>query len=211
MALTTKSPTTRILALIALCLAMGAFSLRSIDLFSGSDQARAATPIEQSLVNLVEPVAGYGNVRISVHGELNRTILVLLNQTEAAVGQQEQVELIIKAATGFNPEADTLTVTQFAFANGLGTGLSPLQLLELLVLGLASACLTALLLVPARHEADMLPIARKPISPPDQPPSVRAIAPASSREIDRATELAADDPAGTAQLIRQWMDEGGSA
>ena len=219
MATVTKSPTTRVLALIALCLAMGALSLRALDLFSSPSQTEAPqSAIERSLVNLLEPITGYGNVRVSVHdNQTRRAFFVLINDSEggvAANARLHQIEEIIAAATGLDSALDTLTISQVPFAAGTGPTLSPLELSEIIVLALICVCLTGLLIRPyfaISSVEQSAAQALEPRSPAQRPLHASPTPIRADDEVEQAAEIAVNDPAGTAQLIRQWMGKGGHA
>ncbi|MCF6328546.1 MAG: hypothetical protein L3J02_01930, partial [Henriciella sp.] len=152
MAMTTKTPT-RILTLIALFLAAGVLSIRAADLFPAPAQApQNGSTTEQSLINLLEPVAGAGNIRVSIHGRFDRTVLVLINGPQVATAASEattlEIETITKAALALDTARETLTLSQFPFADRPQASLSSLEMAELVGLGLLCALLTVMLIAP---------------------------------------------------------------
>ena len=164
--MTTKTPTTRILTLIALFLAAGVLSVRGADLFTAPVQApQSGSATEQSLINLLEPIAGSGNIRVSVQGSFDRTVLVLFNGPQVATEASEaitlEIETITKAALALDPARDTLTLSQFPFATTSQASISSLEMAELVGLGLLCALLTVMLIAPpSRTDTDHSPAAR---------------------------------------------------
>ena len=152
-----KTPTTRILTLAALTLAAGVFCLRAVDLFSGGiETAAIGSPLEQELTHLIEPIAGAGNVRVSVKGGNARKYLVLLNGPQLNADQPSDIktsaEAIIKSAAPFNAAKDTLTLSQFPFAYSVSGELTTLEIAEFSGLGLICILLLAGLAQPALRE-----------------------------------------------------------
>ncbi len=211
MASANKIPTTRLLALVALFVASGVLCLRAFDLFvDGPPKATFTNAAEQSLTNILEPVIGEGAVRVSVSGEAERTIIVLLDQSRLQPGLVETVETI--TANTFGDAASKITITPIAFAAGTQPTLSPLQLTELISLSLLCLVLTTMLIVPPQQ-----PVTQR-AEPNTSQRAARneglrlvtaGTAPVQDAEIDRAAKLAASDPDGTAQLIRSWIGASG--
>jgi len=216
--MTTKTPTTRILTLIALFLAAGVLSIRAADLFTTPAQApQNGSATERSLINLLEPVAGTGNIRVSIHGRFDRTVLVLFNGPQVATEDSEaitlEIETITKAALALDTARETLTLSQFPFATTSQASISSLEMAELVGLGLLCALLTVMLIAPpSRTDAEHKTLPQDVTAQPSnlrlvkEPPAAQVDA-----EIDRAAQIAVNDPTGTARLIRQWIGEGGKA
>jgi len=211
-----KTPTTRILTLVALTLAAGVFCLRAVDLFSGGGQSAAiGSPLEQELTHLIEPLAGQGNVRVSVKGGETRTYLVLLNGPQLTADKpsilKTNAEAIIKSAAPFNAAKDTLTLSQFPFAQSVSGELTALEIAEFSGLGLICILLLAGLVQPASRQTE--PHTERSAAPETVP--TEAPAKPVSRPIaepNRAAEIAANDPDGTVRVLRSWMnDTGGNA
>lgn len=214
MSITTKSSTTRLLTLIAFFLAVGVLSLRTVDLFTAAPAAQTVGhSTERALTNLLEPIVGTGNVRVAIRGAPERSFLILVNaprtQTAASEIAASDIRAVIAASTGFQAERDTLTITQIPFARSVSGQLSTLDMLEFIGLGLLCAALLVVLISPAQTETSQ-PETR-PATDPIRPRPV-AITP-TDENVDRAGNLAANDPLGTARLIRKWMgsSEGGNA
>ena len=221
MSITTKSPTTRLLTLIAFFLAVGVLSLRTVDLFTAAPTAETARPsAERTLSNLLEPITGKGNVRVAINGAPEKSYLILINgpRTPSAASEitASDVRAVIAASTRFRADRDTLTITQLPFAHSASGQLTTLDVLEFVGLGLLCGALLLILISPnqaivrdaAAHPSDNPAVPRPvPVSAPPAP------VPVADENIGRAGDLAANDPLGTARLIRKWMgaSEGGNA
>lgn len=202
-----RTPTTRLLALVALIVATGVLCLRGLDLFvdTAPPQTAFANPAERAITNLLDPIIGPGHFRVSVAlGEPSRT-MILLDETRAVQNLDNQIELIVQSILAA-PDA-AITITNVPFAANAKPNLSPLQLAELMGLGLLCAMLTAQLFLPLAT-----PQSQTTIAPPEtamRRPDLRLVpeAPAAQHvtEIDTAAQLAVSDPDGTARLIRSWM------
>ena len=218
--MTTKTPTTRFLTLIALFLAAGVLSVRAVDLFTAPTQApQTGSTTEQALTSLLEPVAGPGNIRVSVQGSFDRTVLILFNGPKVATTASEaltlEIETITMAALALDAARDTLTLSQFPFVNTSQVTITSLEMAELVGLGLVCVLLTIMLIAPPSQTVADQKTQPQDIAPP--PNTLRLVkdapAPQVDAEIDRAAEIAVNDPTGTARLIRQWIgdSEGGKA
>lgn len=204
----TRTPYTRLMALAALILAAGLLSLRAYDLFGAVKSDPIGNSIERELTYLLEPITGAEKVRVSVTGRVDRTVLVMVDGEVASDLRplRARIESILIASIGFDPAADTLTLTQFPFARGVGGSLTPLQVAELTGLSLLCALLFASVLRNAvaptvtppaptlRHEPPPPQPARLP--PPDMAPQP---------ELNQAGTLAETKPNETARLVRRWM------
>lgn len=214
MALATRTPTTRILTLVALFMAAGVLSLRAVDLFTGPAQVSGVgSANEQALTGLLEPITGAGNVRVAIRGKPVRTFLILVNgeqtATQTSQSVKRDIETIVTAATGYKPERDILTISQFPFAKGAGGELSALEMVEFTALALLCALLIALLAAPARASVKVEDDKRVQADMP--PANLHVVKPepvlAADNDIDRAAQIAANDPSGTVRLIREWIGE----
>lgn len=208
MAISTKTPTMRILALVALVLATGVFCLRAADLFAPGTQAQTqGSQTEQTVTSLLEAVSGEGNIRVSVRAGLSKSVLILANESAVSEAMLAEIETITSTALNLDPETDTLTLSRLVFATS-PVALSQRELLELLGLGLVCLLIAGTLLVPAAPIA----AAETEASPRDAPPApnLRLVDQASlsapNADIDRAGQLAQTDPDGTARLLRRWMN-----
>ncbi|KDA04314.1 hypothetical protein [Hyphomonas oceanitis] len=113
-------PSSRALAMAAFVIALGLLAWRGSTLLTADHPLPAsATPLEVSLMNLVDPVAGPGNARISVTTTATggRTVLVLLDAAEAA--QASMIESLVTTAARLDVASGDLLVIQTApFARG---------------------------------------------------------------------------------------------
>ncbi len=214
MVLASRTPSLRALTLLALILAVGVLSLRAIDLFTGAPEPAASTSkAEQTLTGLLEPVTGAGNVRVAIEGISPRTFLILVNGPEApdetSTITAERIEAIVLAGTGFQADRDGLTISQFPFASGIGAEISTLKLAEFT--GLSLLCTLLLVLIAMPRQPATVSQSDTSDKPKRQPASLRLVepqtAPAADTDIDRAAQIAASDPGGTARLIRAWISD----
>lgn len=210
MAFTVGSSPARNLTLLAMILAAGVFCLRGADILTRPAPVTATgSQAERALTNLLEPVAGPGNIRVSLkRGEIDR-YMVLLNGPRETSPETERlshdISAILTAATDYDAASDTLTITSLPFAAGITPQPTQSDWLELGGLGLLLASLTLLLTLPgkARETVDDM-------SSPQPRPFARAevettLNDGASRDIRMAGQLAQQDPDRTARLIRQWM------
>ena len=213
MSATTRTSTPRLLALAALILAAGVFAVRATDLFSSPLPAPVGDRAEQELTYLIEPLIGADKVRVSVSGSDTRSVLVMLDGEATAnmTALRTQIESILTAVIGFNPETDTLTLKQFPFAQGVNGALRPIEMAELTGLGL----LCGLLLIGLINRG-AAPIAERPVpaaAPAAMPreipqaPQARLAAPEPSQpsELQTASTLAETKPNETARIVRDWL------
>ena len=209
MSATTRTSTPRLLALAALLLAAGVFALRATDIFSAPTPAPIGDRVEQELTYLLEPITGVDKVRVSVTGRSDRQILIMIDGALATDMRtsRTQIESVLTAAIGFDAETDTLTLTQFPFARGVGASLTPLQIAELTGLGL----LCALLLISLMNGAGARTVEPAPVTPmprepyPAQPARLSAPEAETGSDLQTAGSLAEAKPNETARLVRGWM------
>lgn len=205
----TRTPYIRLMALAAFILAAGLLSLRVYDVFGGVKSEPVGSSIERELTYLLEPITGAEKVRVSVTGRTDRTVLVMIDGDMGSDlrALRTQVENILIASLGFDPATETLTLTQFPFARGVGNSLTPLQIAELTGLGLLTALLFAGLVgIPGAASP-----AEKPRPAPRREPVLaqpaRLPAPETSMgsELNAAAQLAETKPNETASLVRDWL------
>lgn len=204
-------PSPRALALAALVIALGLLAWRgSLLLTSDNPLPATATPLEASLMNIVEPVAGPGNARISVNTSATggRTVLVLLDAGASA--QASTIESLVTAAARLDiMTGDLFVMQQAAFAKGAPGRPDAAAYGELSFLALLAGLLVWLTFVPraemvfeAAEEAPLRTMAPTPerhlVPAPIHP--VRTALPVSD-----AAELARKDPARAADILRGWM------
>lgn len=205
----TRTPYTRLVTLAALILAAGLLSLRAYDVFGSVKSDPVGNSVERELTYLLEPITGAEKVRVSVMGRSDHTVLIMVDGEIGTDLRQlrVQIENVLIAALGFDPATDTLTLTQFPFARGVGSSLTPLQIAELTGLGLLCCLLLASLLGYASAiETTATPAAqprREPVLP--QPARLPAPEPSGPSELNEAAQLAESKPNETASLVRGWM------
>lgn len=204
-------PVSRVAALVAFALALGLLVWRASDVMLDGDRgAPVYTSQEMSLLNILEPVAGAGNVRVSlVDSSGGRNIVVLLNSAidvdTAKVLQLTQRALAVDPAAG-----DMVTIDAAVFSNGLAGSLNFAEYLELVaLLSLGGLCgwqafrpETKLdvgateLRLPSLPQQAVLP-AEPPVHPPES---------ANAFDGDALLKIAKHNPAKAAQIIRDWMN-----
>jgi len=204
-----RTPYSRLIAFAALTLAAGILSLRAYDLFGSVNSNPVGSSIERELTYLLEPITGAEKVRVSVSGRVDRTVLIMVDGEIASDLRplRLQIENVLTASLGFDPASDTLTLTQFPFARGVGGSLTPPQIAELTGLGLLCALLlTSLLgfaLAPQSVSVSAAEPRRDPVVP--QPARLTAPEPRSTPELNEAGQLAETKPNETASLVRGWL------
>mgnify|MGYP000704692943 CR=1 FL=1 len=204
-----RPSTTRLMALAAFILAAGLFSLRAYDTFGSVSSEPKGGVLEQELTYLLEPITGADKVRVSVTGSAPKNVLVMIDGTFATDLRplRTRIETILVAAMAFDRERDTLTLSQFPYARGVGASLTPAQIAELTGLGLLTLLLLLIWGAPTRR----LAIAPAQIDqrPPAPAPRQQARLPAPVAEFDPdlrdASALAEAKPHETAHLVRDWM------
>ena len=203
-----RTPTTRLLALAAFVLAAGLLSLRAFDLFGTPETEPVGGAAERELTYLLEPITGEDRIRVSVTGHSPKSVLVMIDGEMGSDLRtvRTQIENILVASIGFDLETDTLTLSQFPFARGVGASLTPFEIAELTGLGLL-----ALILLGAAFAPSAAPAPTPPARPQDRPietarqtrPAPKVLEP--NQDLDAATTLAETQPRQTANLVRDWM------
>ncbi|MEO1662489.1 MAG: hypothetical protein AAFR51_15980 [Pseudomonadota bacterium] len=207
MSATDRTPNTRLFALAAFIIAAGILSLRAYDLFGSVKTDPIGSAAEQEITYLLEPITGADKVRVSMTGLSQKTVLIMIDGEVSADLRplRTQIENVLSASIGFDTDRDTLTLSQFPFARGVGSRLTPLQIAELAGLGLLSLLLAGHA-VGARQTAapHAPPRTPKPMPSPRQP---ARLAPPAAPEPDyqNAAALAESQPGDTARLVRGWM------
>lgn len=204
-----RSPTTRLIILAAFILAAGLFALRAYDNFAGAKSDPVGSSLERELTYLLEPITGPNKVRVSVTGGTPKSVLVMI---DGEVGTdlrplRTRIESILIAAMGFEAEQDTLSLSQFPFARGVGEALTPMQVAELSGLGLLTILLLMAGLAPSRLRTEPQQQSDPyPLSPPAHA-SARLAPPARGPRADlsEAAALAEAKPNETAHVVRNWM------
>lgn len=195
------------LAVVFLALSLGVWRASSL-LTGGVDAPRS--PVEASLISLIDPIAGPGHSRVSIafNAEGGRTVFVLLDAPAAPMAGDLQRILPEAAALDFT-RGDKLIIEQATFARGLPGRPDAAAWLELGALGLISLISAGIALATLRQTP--APVAAAPARDLERPYSepraetlrpLRAIVPASAAE---ATDVAKRDPARAAAVLRGWM------
>lgn len=208
-----KGPSPRVLALAAFVIALGLLAWRgSAVLTSDYPLPATATRLEASLMNLIEPVAGPGNARISVSTSPagGRTVLVLLDA--AANAQASTIENLVIAAARLDVSAgDLFMMQQATFATGApgrpdAAAFGELSLLALLagLLGWLAFVARDDMVFETVEEAPLRPLASTPDHTSPAPRLERA--PRSRVPAGDAAALARKDPARAADILRAWMN-----
>lgn len=204
-----RTPTTRLLALAALFVAAGLLALRAYDVFGSVTSEPVGSPIERELTYLLEPITGRDRVRVSVSEEQPRQVLIMVDGDMASDMRllRTRVEDILTASIAFDADSDTLKLSQFPFARGVGPALTPLQIAELSGLGLLTLALLGMLLgsngnrVPGQIEREPIDAAPAPLRVQKQSIAIAS----SDDELRSASRLAETKPNETASLVRGWL------
>ncbi|KCZ55356.1 hypothetical protein HY29_12535 [Hyphomonas beringensis] len=211
-------PSTQAVALFACLIVILLGCWRGTSLFTQPvDEWVPGSDVEASLMGILEPVAGMGNIRLSVTGKgTSHSVLILLatRASEAA----PTLERLTTSALMMNPEeGDQLVIEQAAFARGVPGRPSAAGWTELGLYGALLAMLAWIGLKPSDVPAADAKRARtaEPVEAALEPALVEKrvkAKPALTAEPGAAAKLVQKDPARTASILRSWMHgEGGSA
>lgn len=218
---------TRVLAFVALALAMGLVSLRVGDLTAPapaqplSQQADAGQTASAAVEHLLGTLAGPGAVRVMIHpdGEGARSVLVLLDTRVQATERLDRAALVdlMSAAGVLDPEAgDRLNVLRAPFATPLPQPPAGTALLELAATGLLASfalawCVAAVFAVPepAHRPALQEAVTRATGLPGAYASNDNGHAAAGSRLrpdlVQRGRDTLRADPARAADVLRSWI------
>ena len=210
-------PSSQALAMAAFVIALGLLAWRGSTLLTADHPLPAsATPLEASLMNVVDPVAGPGNARISVTTTATggRTVLVLLDAAEAA--KASMIESLVTTAARLDVTSGDLLVIQTApFARGAPGRPDAEAYGELALLALLAGLAGWLGFAP-RMDSEVPGMVREyPEAPPEAP--VRSLATTPIRPLrtvpvtSDVADLARKDPARAADILRGWMKNGTDA
>ena len=203
----------------AIC-AIAAFVLLGLGIWRGAEafQPVTETPVQlseqqQQILHVVEPLAGAGNVRVTVRraGKAARDFLILINSPGGALQPiAKDIEAILGSAVGFDAgRGDTLTVREFPFAKGVAGGPDIAEMVELGVIGLLVFLLSWGAFAPAKVEPELVTRTRPKRTSEVKPARTRPVAVDLSQsgggKMSSAAKTATEDPAGTAKIIRAWM------
>lgn len=204
-----RPSTTRLMALAAILIAAGLFALRAYDLFGDVQSEPASGSVAQELTYLLEPITGQDKVRVSVSGIAPKSVLIMMDGDVAEDLRpiRARIEPILTASIGFDAERDTLILSQFPFARGVGSSIQPLHLAELIGLGLLIAMLIAGGTLRTPQPTRPIPtLEPRPVpARPAAPARLVAPDPEPFSELREASEFVEQNPNETARLIRSWM------
>lgn len=202
----------RLAALLMLFLALSLAVWRASSLLTGSEPD-PRNPAEASLLNLIEPIAGVGNARVTIaHNPEGGRTLVLLLDARAATAAGDLQRILPDAAGLDFKRGDKLVIDQATFARGLPGRPDTAAWFELSALGLISLISAGMALSTLRPASAV--VAPVPVREPDRDARVeplrplRAIAPVS---LPDAGEAVRRDPAKAAAVLRGWMRNDGDA
>ena len=207
-------PSTRVLALFALGIVIVLGCWRAADIFTQpEDEWLPVSAVETSLLGILEPVAGKGNIRLSVGGDgrTGQSVLILLSSD--ARDAAPTIERLASSAVMLTPAAgDQLIIEEADFARGIPGRPTLAGWIELSLYGILCSLLGWMGLRPQ-------PVAIEPAgrslavrqNPPVEfdgagaasLPRKPSLLPAA--EPDAAASLARKDPARTATILRSWM------
>ena len=202
----------RLIAIAAFALAVVLTGWRAVSVFSPKAAPASASLQERSLVSLLEPVTGAGQVRLSVnrHSDGSKAYLVLVDGPVPDAGATSThaplISDLLTSAAGYNAASDSLTIRQFPFARNLAAGIAPSDIAELSLL-LALVALSAGLAFAPYSTSEPAVDLRTPLQAANEIEARQAMypPPAFDVSIDDATDLATRDAAATASVIRRWM------
>ena len=212
-------PSTQAVALFACLIVILLGCWRGTSLFTQPvDEWVPGSDVEASLMGILEPVAGKGNIRLSVTGKGTSHSVLILLATRASEAAPTLERLTISALMMNPEEGDQLVIEQAAFARGVPGRPSAAGWTELGLYGALLAMLAWIGLKPS----DAAPVAdakraktAEPVEAALEPALVEKrvkAKPALTAEPGAAAKLVQKDPARTASILRSWMHgEGGSA
>lgn len=204
----------RAICALAAVFLLGLGLWRGAEVFSApAGNAHVATSEQQNLLNVIEPLAGAGNVRVSVRRAGNgvRNFLVMIDTTSGETGPLgQEIEAILVTAVGFNTAlGDTLTVKEFPFARGTSAQPAAAELIELGLIGFLVILLSWGAFMPSRPETAPVYKKRSKTERDPAPTRTRPVAvdlsPPAGSKTSSAAKAANEDPVGTAKIIRAWM------
>jgi len=204
----------RAICALAACILLGLGIWRGAEVFTQPADTSAHLSEEQrALLHVIEPLAGTGNVRVTVFptSQSTRDFLVLIDSLRNSPRSlAKDIEAILGSAAGFNATlGDTLTVREFPFVDGLAASPKATELAELGVLSILVFLLAWGAFAPPKQVVESSGRAKSKRTADDRPSRTRPVAvdlvSANDSKAVSAAKTATDDPAGTANVIRAWM------
>ena len=207
----------RAISAFAAFILLGLGIWRASEVFTQPAANLAPISLEQEkLLHVIEPLAGAGNVRVTVHrtDAGARSFLVMIdtaNSSARAIGKD--VEAIFTKAAGFDAaRGDTLTVQEFPFAEGASARPTPTELAQLGVIGLLVFLLSWAAFAPAPSTSAPVLVGRKKerrsapgTAPRRSRPVPVELSPEEGSRAATAAKTARENPSETAKVIRAWM------
>lgn len=195
--------------LLVLCL--GGWRLNTMLQTQASPQPQAG--LDETLTGLVEPIAGAGNIRISISENAagHKTALVVLNAlSKDAVAQIEVVKRIILTGASIDLEAgDSVVIEQVPFASNMSSGLSTDNMIELGVFAALLGLMAMAALKSRDSDVASLPQADGSLRARSQSLDIETMATKTPAGAPRQTKNLAktvnEDPAAAANVLRGWM------
>lgn len=205
------SPRIMVMLPLLLVLCLGGWRLNTMLQTQTAPHPQAG--LDETLTGLVEPIAGAGNIRISISENAagQKTGLVVLNAlSKDAVAQIEAVKRIILTGASIDLEAgDSVVIEQVPFASNMSSGFSTDNMIEL---G-AFVALLALMAMAALKSRDgdtaSLPRAETSLRARPQDIDIETMATktvaSAPRQTNNLAKTVNEDPAAAAEVLRSWM------
>lgn len=195
--------------LLVLCL--GGWRLNTMLQTQAMPQTQAG--LDETLTGLIEPIAGAGNIRISISQNAagQKTALVVLNAlSKDAVAQIETVKRIVLTGANIDLEVgDTVVIEQVPFASSISGGLSTDNMIEL---GVFVALLGLMAIAAVKNrDSEIASVPQTEASFRARPQSldieaaVSKNAPSVPRQTSKLAKSINEDPAAAAEVLRGWM------
>jgi flagellar biosynthesis/type III secretory pathway M-ring protein FliF/YscJ len=207
-----SSPPIAALAIVALMLTLMMGGWRASQMMLTGSTTQTSNAAETSLLQIIDPIVGAGNARISVTGEAEdgRVAVVLLNRLsgEVSPAQMAAVERLISAAMNVTEtSADQVLIEYADFATGAPGQLTPAQYGELMgFIGLAGLLSWMALATRAERievRSEVMPMVH--IDPVSTPPQILTPVATESDVPETAAEMIRRDPSRAADVLRGWM------
>ena len=207
----------RAISAFAAFILLGLGIWRASEVFTQPAERSAPISLEQEkLLHVIEPLAGTGNVRLTVHrtDAGARNFLVMIDTANStARGTGKDVEAIFTKAAGFDAaRGDTLTVQEFPFAEGASARPAPTDLAQLGIIGLLVFLLSWAAFAPVPSAGTPALVSRKKerrsaqtASPRRTRPVPVDLSPEEGSRAAAAAKTARENPTETANVIRAWM------
>ena len=207
------TPSTRAVALAACVVALGLLAWRGSEVLSRAPAAPGPlSQTEASLLAVAEAVAGQGHVRVSVARQPGKgqQVLVLLDD-KAAVDDAMLVRVVASAAAVSDHDGDRVDLQRVPFAPGVTGAPLPRDWAELSLLALLAGLAGWLGFTAPGREDEPVELVRETLPARLAPQPADALKPVPQARNSEAADLARQDPAGAADVVRGWMGQRGDA